>query len=289
MTDSAVLLGLFDGLHRGHMSAIDRLLNQRGKKKIVFTFDSLSMDTKGARGLLTTDPEKRKRLLGLGIDEVVSRDFAEFKNISAEDFIKNTIIGGLCAKTVVCGENFRFGRGGAAGAEELRKICEASGAAAVIVPTVYDGGEPVSTTRIRGLIERGEIVRANELLGYEYGFEGEISHGYGLGSKMGFKTVNIDFDEKRALPKKGVYLSKTEISGEIYPSVTNIGERPTVHGDGKIVIETHILTDCGEVYGAKAKVGLMEFYREEKRFGSLEELKETVAKDINKAKEFYGI
>ena len=283
-----VLLGLFDGLHLGHMSAVRELL-KTGGKKLVFTFDSLSMTTKGVRGLLITDSEKRERLLNLGADDVISRDFGEIKDIAPDEFVGRILQSELKAKKVICGENFRFGKGGQADSEDLKKLCAAHGIETAIVPTVCMGGEVVSTTRIRRLIEGGQIERANELLGYPYGFEGVISHGDRIGTKMGIKTVNIDFDPVRALPKKGVYMSRAEVLGMSFLGVTNVGTRPTVHDDGRTVIETHILDFRSDIYGETVKIDLLKFMREEKRFGSLEELQKTVANDIHAVKSCQNI
>ena len=282
-----VLLGLFDGLHLGHMSAVQKLLDSRGRK-LVYTFDSATMSTKGDRGLLMTDAKKREKLLKLGADEVISRDFEMIRDITPREFVENILRNELHAKRVICGENFRFGRGGQADAKDLRSICSDHGIETVIVPIVYADGKPISTTRIRGLIESGNISGANKLLGYPYGFEGMISHGDRVGTKMGIKTLNILFDTRRVLPKKGVYVSRTEVLGKSYKGVTNIGTRPTVHDDGRIVIETHILDFEGNVYGETACVELIEYLREEKRFGSLEELKRTVANDINTVRRNYN-
>lgn len=275
------LLGLFDGLHRGHMSAVRELLRCEGEK-IVYTFDSLSMTTKGARGLLLTDAEKRQMLENLGVDRIISEDFAKVRDIEPREFVQNVLCGELRVTKVICGENFRFGNGGAAGAIELTSLCRECGIETIVVPTVCDGGAPISTTRIREHIERGEIEEANRLLGREYSFSGEIMHGFRIGSRMGIKTLNIPFDTVKVLPKKGVYASKVRLSGEELIGITNIGTRPTVHDDGEVVIETHLLDFSGDIYGERAEVKLTAFMREEKRFGSIEELRDTVAGDIEK-------
>ena len=278
------LLGLFDGLHRGHMRAVSELLNSPGEKT-VYTFDSLSISTKGARGLLITDAEKRKMLSDLGVDRVISTDFSEVKDLGPREFFEKVLRDELKLTKVICGENFRFGKGGTAGSDELRRLCREAGMEAAVVPTLCDGGEPISTTRIRGLIERGEMSEANRLLGRCYSFSGEIIHGFRIGSTMGIKTLNIAFDPEKVLPKKGVYASKVLLPEGEFTGITNIGTRPTVHDDGEIVIETHILDFSGDIYGERAEVKLSEFMREEKRFLSLEELRETVAQDIEKRKQ----
>ncbi len=281
---TTVLLGLFDGLHTGHISAVRALTAQPGRR-IVYTFNSASVSTKGERGLLISDSEKRDRLLSLGADEVVSRDFAQVKDLSPEEFVKNIIRGELSADKTVCGENFRFGKGGSADSARLKELCAKLGIETLIVPTVYFGGEPVSTTRIRELISVGRIEEANSLLGYRYGFGGEVAHGNRIGSKIGIKTLNIPIDQKRAIPRFGVYASEVFVGGNSYAGVTNIGLRPTVGDLSEPVLETHLLDFGGEIYGERVRVELIGFIRDEKRFGSLEELRAAVAGDINRVKE----
>lgn len=277
--DKTALLGLFDGLHRGHMRAVEELLKCEGEK-IVYTFNSLSLTTKGSRGLLISDGEKRQMLKSLGVDRVISKDFSEVRDICPREFVQKILRDELKVTKVICGENFRFGKGGTAGAEELKTLSSECGIETEIVPTLCEDGEPVSTTRIRELIERGDISEANRLLGRRYSFSGEIAHGFRIGSSMGIKTLNIAFDPQKVLPKKGVYASIVLLPEGEFKGITNIGTRPTVHDDGEIVIETHLLDFSGDIYGERAEVMLTEFMREEKRFGSLEELRATVAHDI---------
>lgn len=194
----AVLLGIFDGLHLGHLSAVRELMKYPGEK-IVYTFKSATVSTKGSRKLLLTDPEKREMLFKLGADKVVSEDFETVKNLSAPGFLKTVVMQKLGCSAVIAGENFRFGSGALAGEKELRELSEALGLRAVIVPTVLDGGEAVSTTRIRRLIERGEIGEANRLLGRKYSVFGEIL-------KEGFAPC-----PEKVLPPKGSY--RAELDG----------------------------------------------------------------------------
>ncbi len=281
---TSVLLGLFDGLHTGHRAAIEALISRPGQK-IVYTFDSLTLDVKGERGLLLTDAEKREGLLKAGADRVISKNFEEVKNLGPEEFVSEVLKKELGADAVICGENFKFGRGGRAGVEELSRLCRENKMTLIAVPLIYDSGEPVSTTRIRGLITDGKIKEANRLLGYRYGFGGSVEHGFKIGTRLGIKTINIEPQSGLALPKKGVYASVTRLCGRDIRGITNIGTRPTVHDGGETVIETHLFDFDGEVYGEKVRVELTEFIREEKRFGSASELGRAVAEDIQRVKE----
>lgn len=199
-----VLLGLFDGLHRGHERAVCELLSRQGEKA-VFTFKTKSLDTKGKRGLLMTDVRKEQAFALRGI-EVYSVDFSQVRNMLPEEFAAEILRDKLGAKEVICGENFRFGRGGQATAEDLTRICHELGIVVTAVPLMLDEGEPVSTTRIRRLILEGDIEGANRLLGYRYGFEGEA---FAVG-ETGFE---ICLDEELALPKAGKYLCRVICEG----------------------------------------------------------------------------
>lgn len=171
-----VLLGLFDGLHLGHMSAVNELL-RFGGERVVYTFDSLSVSTKGGRKLLLTDKEKREALIKLGVDRVVSEDFLKIKDIPGREFAEKILCRELNAEKVIVGENFRFGKGASDGAQELKSYCEALNIGFSAVPVLEDGGEPISTTRIRKLIESGDLKEAARLLGRSYSVGGIIKRG----------------------------------------------------------------------------------------------------------------
>lgn len=174
--NTSVLLGIFDGLHIGHLSAVGKLNEQHGEK-LVYTFDSASVTVKGERKLLISDEKKKKFLTDLGADRVISVSFESVKDISAEDFVKNILLEELNAGTVICGENFHFGRGGKADSDDLKRICRELGINAIAVPTVCDGLGAVSTTRIRLLIEKGDMREASRLLGRKYSVCGDLKNG----------------------------------------------------------------------------------------------------------------
>lgn len=184
-------MGLFDGLHRGHLTAVKELLKYPGEKT-VYTFLSLSVDTKGDRRLLMSDGEKYSALCGMGVDRVITVDFRTVKDMPPGDFV-NTVLTGLGAEKVICGENFHFGAGGKAGSQELKILCEKAGIAVETVPTVCDKGLPISTTRIRKLIERGDVREAVRLLGRPYTLPCSVHGGA------------VIFDPQRVIPADGHY------------------------------------------------------------------------------------
>lgn len=214
--NKTVLLGLFDGLHRGHRCAIDEVLRRDGEK-LVFTFRSKSLDTKGARGLLMTDCQKESAFRELGF-EVKSVDFAQVKDMSPREFVKEVLADELSATAVVCGENFRFGRGGQADSCELERLCGEFGIEVTAVPLMYDGGEPISTTRIRRLIEAGDLAQANLLLGSPYTVECETS--------AGEMILSPDMVHPKAGSYKAVLICDDEI--DISADIIKIGENKTV-------------------------------------------------------------
>lgn len=281
---ASVLLGLFDGVHIGHRKAVETLM-QEDNEKIVYTFCSFDVDTKGARKLILTDAEKEETLLKSGVDRVVFGDFKTVRHMSCREFAEKVLIDTLNAKTVLCGEDFRFGENASGGAKELESLCREYGMKFILIPTVTSKGETVSTTKIRTLIEAGEIKRANSLLGYSFFVSGEVVHGDSRGRKMGIRTINTLVPAEKLIPKSGVYSTDVMINGEKYLGITDIGTKPTVSSANAVGTETHILDYKGDLYGEKPVIYFKDFYREEQRFDSEAELIKTINCDIKRRKE----
>lgn len=278
---SAVLLGIFDGLHRGHMSAVNELLKFPGKK-IVYTFNSLTVSTKGDRKLLLTDREKVKMLYDLGADQVVSEDFQAVRSLSAHGFLDIIVRRELDCDTVIAGENFRFGSGAIAGKNELKIMCEHLGMKAIIVPTVCAAGEPVSTTRIRNLIERGDVSEANRLLGRRYGINGRLSRTLRTEGVFSLRTLSMSIDKDRVVPKMGIYATHVIMSGKSYGAVTNIRELDDKN-DGRVYARSIILSQPAGLFGENGSVLFDEFIRPPRDFATVDQLKEAFKKDIEAA------
>ena len=282
---NALLLGLFDGVHKGHIATIEALKASGAENKIVFTFCSLAVDTKGQRKLLTTDREKERLLLANGADKVVFEDFSALRNLTPEEFVKEILIKKYSAELLICGEDFRFGKNASGNAETLKALAAQYGIACRVVPTFTVDQKPVSTTEIRNCLLSGEIERANKLLGYNYSFSGEVVHGKALGRKLGIRTLNVLPPPEKLIPQNGVYSSYTIINGEKFKSITNIGINPTVSESGKISLETHIIDFNEEIYGNTVCIILNKYYREERKFESISELTQTISQDIEKRRE----
>lgn len=286
---TAAALGLFDGLHIGHREVVKRALafSDSGISPAVFTFETHTVTSKGDGGVdaILSRELKFEFLEKLGARYVYSPDFNEVKNLSPKEFVQKVLKEKLNAAAAICGSDFRFGFGGTAGAHELKKLCEPFGIEAIEVPPVKLGGEIVSSTRIRAYIRDGKIEKANELLGYEFQLLLPVVHGNELGRTINFPTINQRFSEKQVIPRFGVYLSRTEIEGETWDSITNIGIKPTVGGEAFPLAETHIIGFSGDLYGKTARVSLRAFIRPEMKFSGLESLSAQIASDINKANE----
>ena len=282
---NALLLGLFDGVHQGHVSTIEALKASGAENKIVFTFCSLAVDTKGERKLLMTDKEKEEILLAKGATRVIFEDFSALRGLSPEEFVEEILIKKYSAELLICGEDFHFGKMASGNAETLKELAEKNGIACQVVPILKVDQTAVSTTEIRKHLLSGEIEKANELLGYNYNFSGEVIHGKALGRKFGIRTLNVLTPSEKLIPKNGVYSSYTIINGEKFKSITNIGINPTVSDSGKISLETHIIDFNKEIYGNTVCIILNKYYREEKKFDSISELTQTISQDIQKRRE----
>ncbi len=281
----AVLLGVFDGVHLGHKAALDELVLTGADERTVYTFNTESVTTKGERRVLSTDAEKKTLLLEGGATEVISADFFEVKDMTSQEFFDRVLVERLKADAVICGENYRFGKGAAGTSADMAAMCKNAGIDFKSVKTLVLNGEAVSTTRIRNLIESGRTDEAADLLGRYYSLSGEVVHGKHIGTSLGIKTINMKPNGKKALPKSGVYSTNCIIDGRLYKSITDIGTKPTVEDDGKTIIETHVFDFDKEVYGEAVRVEFLEFFRSEQKFDTLGELKQTILKDIERRKE----
>lgn len=282
---TVVTLGKFDGIHRGHQKLLDAVHKEaksRGLQTALFTFDISPQTMIGIskyRVIMTND-EKRDLAQSFGIDIMVECPFTEeLRNMEAEDFVEKILVGRLNAKAIVIGDDFGFGKGRKGTPEFLRKRADKYGFTVDVIEKVKDGDRDISSTYVREELVLGHIEKANELLGYEFFVKGEVVHGMHIGTGLGFPTINMIPDKEKILPPNGVYATVTDIDGESYRSITNIGIKPTVEGKN-LGVETFIYDFEGSLYGKKAYVKLLRFIRPEKKFSSVEELKKQVDRDI---------
>ena len=283
---SAVALGFFDGLHLGHTQVIVQALMQELTPliPIVFTFSGRSVLPKFRRREDIISHDLKLELLEkMGVKHIYAPDFDDVKDMTAEQFVEEILVKRLNAGFVSCGYDFRFAKGGAANADTLRELCGRRGIEVCVVPAVKIDGEVVSSTLIRRLIRSGDMEKANLLLGYELTYSLEVVYGKQNGRKMGFPTINQIIPEEMTVPKQGVYKSRTKAGDTEYPSITNIGVKPTIDLEAgevrKPLMETHIIGFDGELYGQRVSVSLLSYMREERKFSGLQELSLQLEKD----------
>ncbi len=288
--DCAVALGSFDGLHPGHRKVISlaAAAKSRGLVPTVFTFsENPKAGGSGFGGLLLPEEEKIRRIGEMGVERLYLADFEAIRSLSPEAFVSH-ILSGVCrAKTACCGFNFTFGLGGKAGSGELRRLCAAHGIETSVADAVLEEGGPVSSTRIRGLISEGRAGEAARLLGRPFAYESPVVEGRKLGRQLDTPTLNQTVPPELVRPKFGVYVSAVTIGETITFGVTNVGVKPTVGSDA-VLAETWMPSYRGpDLYGRTVRVGLLEFLRPEKKFGSLAELRAEILRNGGQAEQFY--
>ena len=206
-----------------------------------------------------------------------------------EQFVAEILVGKMGAKAIVSGPDCHFGYQRKGDAELLRKLAPKYGYEVSIVEKAMDGDREISSTYIREELSLGNVAKANELLGEPYAIHGIVVHGNHIGGpRLGFPTANIIPPANKRLPKFGVYVSRVLAQGKYYKGVTNIGRKPTIHGDNPVGVETFIFDFDGDIYGKMIEVQLLEFDRGEQKFASLEELKERIEKDKEFALKYFA-
>lgn len=287
---TAVALGVFDGIHRGHQAVISKAICYKdvGLSPCVFTFDTKSVTSKGKIELIISDELKFSKFEKMGVEYVYSPRFEDVKNVTPEDFVKEILLKKLNCGVAVCGENFHFGKGGSAGCYELSQLCEKYGIKCEIIPFLKYNGKPICSTDIRELIKQGDIKTANEMLGYDFHFKGRVVKGNEIGRTLNFPTINQYFEDRHVIPRFGVYASVVNIKGKNYMGVSNIGVKPTVSSENKPLCETFVIDFNDVIYGQEVTISLKEFIRAEQRFDSLEILKEHIALDLKNVKHLFN-
>lgn len=278
-------IGNFDGVHRGHerllRDALD-LAKTAGMPLGVLTFDPHPALALGRTPppTLTTLPHKAELLVGLGVDEVLVQKFDDaFAALAPEQFV-HLLVDKLGAHTVMVGENFRFGRARAGDLALMRKLGDELSFAVKKFEMIGDASGPYSSTRVRTALAAGDIATANDVLGRAHSFEGTIALGAQRGRTLGFPTANLD-DVAEMVPARGVYAVRVGERG----GVMNVGVRPTVGDSDRPSREVHIFDFEGDIYGKKLRVEVIARIRDEKKFGSLDELRAQIASDAERASE----
>jgi riboflavin kinase/FMN adenylyltransferase len=286
--DMLLTVGVFDGVHLGHKYLISRLRENAAKQELlsgVVTFkqhplEVLAPDTE--LPYLTGLNEKVRLLKNEGVDAVVTLSFTpELSALSASQFT-GLLKKHLRMKGLVIGPDFSLGRNREGNAEALNSIGKYLDFTVEVVSPVRANGEVVSSTVIRNAITAGDMKKVVNLMGHPFSLHGYVTSGDKRGSELGFPTANLEIDPKQTLPPEGVYVTRTYIGNKPYKSVTNIGKRPTF-GDNPRSIETYVMDYKSNLYGRELRIDIVERLRGEKKFDSVDGLKEQIALDIEKA------
>lgn len=281
----AVTVGNFDGVHLGHRRLLELLKEQAeqyGGLGIVLSFSQSSFKKNGGR---LASEEKKRELLKEYAQGVCFADFLQICSMSPAEFVTRVLRDGLGARCVVCGYDFRFGKDRSGDTAMLESLCRENGIAFVKAEPFFAGDTPVSSTMIRGLLSKGEVRRAGELLGREFCFSAPIIYGNRIGRTLGLPTINQEYPCDFVSLPHGVYAVKCRLEGRQLFGVANLGTKPTVSDRDTVLCETHIFDFCGNVYEKQAEISFVEFLRPEKKFDSLQELSAQAVKDAEKAKQ----
>jgi riboflavin kinase/FMN adenylyltransferase len=290
----AVTIGNFDGVHLGHqqiLKRVIRLARENGWKAAALTFDphpSKIVAPARAPHLLTTPGERARRMLDVGLDEVLILPFTpEVAHLSPEEFVRRILEEKLQARAVLVGDNFRFGHLAAGDAHMLEAFGHTYGFRTEVVQAVIWRGRIISSSEIRKAIEDGQLTRACRMLGRAYALKGRVVTGAGIGSKQTVPTLNLETSAE-VIPKPGVYITRThdQTAHREWPSITNVGYRPTFNGHG-LTIETFLLSPLvGESPGL-ISVEFLRWVREERKFRNAEELKGQILRDVGRAQTYF--
>lgn len=291
----ALTIGNFDGLHTGHrdiMRQVVSVARANGWKASVLTFDphpTRVVAPHRAPRLLTTVEERTALMAAEGIEQVLILPFdLEFSKTTAEEFVERIVVEKLNAKAVLVGDNFHFGKGQGGNTDGLRRLGERFGFTTYILTGVRRRGMIVSSSEVRRLVQNGDVGKAGRLLDRPFTLEGEVVPGRGVGSKQTVPTLNLATTSE-VLPATGVYITETEDleNGTRWPSITNVGYRPTFGDGGGLSIETFLLKQPVGDPPRRIRVAFYRRVREERQFASPEALKLQIQKDIDRAQTWF--
>ena len=291
---SALTIGNFDGVHAGHREILRRvveLAHERGWKPSVLTFDphpARIVAPERAPRLLTTLEERALLMRDAGIEQVLILPFTrELAAFSPERFVREIVVARLEARAVLVGDNFRFGHDHAGDTRLLAELGRQHGFLVEAVPAIRMRGRVVSSSAVRRLVEEGNVALAGRLLGRPVALAGEVVAGQGIGSKQTVPTLNLA-PAAEVLPASGVYITRTTdpASGRRWPSVTNIGTRPTFGGES-LTVETFLLVPLEGASPRSIRVEFLRRLREERRFEDAAALKRQILGDVGRAQSYF--
>jgi len=294
----SVTLGIFDGVHRGHMTLLNRLTDKSKEtngESVVVTFSPhprlVLENEKKPLFFLTTMDEKVSRLERAGIGHLVIIEFnAEFSKIAACDFIKNILVDKIGTKHLILGFNHHFGRKGEGDFETITNCSEANNFTVEQVQGFHTEEGAISSSVIREALLTGRLDEANKWLGYNYSLTGNVISGKQIGRSIGFPTANIEpEDTHKLIPMNGVYAVEVKLDGAWLPGMMSIGTNPTVNSESlKRTIEVNILNFNEDIYNRKLNIMFRKRLRGEIRFENMEKLSEQMELDKQQVIELLG-
>jgi len=287
--DMLLTIGVFDGVHLGHrylISQLKELARQQNLVSGVVTFrqhpqEVLSPQTK--LPFLTDFAQRTNLLKSEGVEAIITLSFTpELAQLSAGQFV-GLLKKYLRMRGVVIGPDFALGQNREGNTNTLRRLGREMGFSVTAVPPIVIDGEVVSSTAIRNALAEGDMKRVQNLVGRPFSLHGHVIPGAGRGVELGFPTANLDTDPEQALPAEGVYVGWVHIDDQTYPSMTNIGKRPTFGGSERVV-EVYLLDYHSDLYGQELTIDIIERLRGEKKFDTPEELKKQIAEDVKQGR-----
>ena len=281
---TAITLGKFDGIHKGHQKLLKRILAlpSGAQSSVVFMLNPRK------DSLILSENEQNRILDEMGVDCLVRCPFIpQISQLEPEEFIEEFLVKRLHVRYVCVGTDFRFGHNRAGDAALLRKCGEQAGFQTDIIEKAKYGDREISSTYIREALQKADMDLVRDLMGRAYALEGIVIHGKHLGTKIETPTANLIPEPGKLLPPDGVYVTETLVDETVYRSITDIGTKPTVEGRFRAA-ETYIYDDPGDIYGRKIRVLLKKFLRPEKKFASVEELKAQIFKDVEAGRAYFS-
>ncbi len=297
-TNAVITIGNFDGVHIGHQALFHEVIERAdamGGTAVAMTFEPHPLRVlrkNSGPPLITLHEQKVELIARAGIDVLISIPFSrEFAAITAQEFVEDILVRRIGMKAIVVGGDYTFGRNREGNLDFLRRHSERLGFELIVADWIQpptNGSQRISSTRIREMVEAGQVADARKLLGRPYQIRGEVMAGRDRGGKLlGCPTANIRLQDELA-PKSGVYAVTVEHGGGLYKGVANIGYSPTFD-DHIYTVEVHILDFDQRIYGDKIRVNFIRRIRDEKKFSGIDELSEQIRKDIRMTREILSI
>lgn len=282
---TAVSIGKFECLHRGHQKLVANILAQ---EKNGLSGTVVTINQSGAPQLLTVR-ERERVLAKLGVGRSVPYFLEDIRMTAPEMFVKEVLVDRLHAAYVTCGTDFRFGHDCKGDARLLCALGDQYGFAVEPVEKERQDGRVISSTWVKEALCAGDMETVNRLLGFCYFLDGTVAHGSRLGHRLGMPTANLLPEADKLLPPAGVYASLTETDGAVYQSITNVGRKPSVQGkDAPVSAETYLYDFHADLYGKEIRVKLLKRFRAEQKFADIAKLQQQMRADLKQGERYFG-